>query len=179
VRSDVLDATTDLLSSVGYERMSIEDVAARAGVHKTTVYRRWTSKAELVADSVRLNAEQAVPIEDTGSLVGDLRALGRNVVANIGSEAGSMRSRSIVAASTSSDELTGELHLFWADRLARSEVIVQRAIDRGELPAGTEANVIIEAVVGPIWLRLLLTGEPIDADFADRIATFAAGAAAG
>jgi len=170
VRSDVLAATADLLNTVGYERLSIEDVAAEAGVHKTTVYRRWTSKAELVADAVRRNAEQAVPMPDTGSLFGDLQVLGRNVVANIGSEGGSLRSRSIVAASTGSDELMAELHSFWAERLATSEVIVERAISRGEVPAGTDANLIIEAVVGPIWLRLLLTGEPIDADFADRIA---------
>lgn len=170
VRVDVLSATTELLSTVGYERMSIEDVAARAGVHKTTVYRRWASKAELVADSVRLNAEQAVPVDDTGALLGDLEALARNVAANIGSAAGAMRSRSIVAASTHSDELMAELHTFWAERLATVEVIVDRAIERGELPAGTDANLIIEAVVGPIWLRLLLTGEPLGTDFADRIA---------
>ena len=171
VRADVLAATTELLNTVGYERMSIEDVAARAGVHKTTVYRRWTSKAELVADAVRISSEQAVPMTDTGSLLGDLQALGRNVVANIGSASGSLLGRSIVAASTSSEELTAVLNSFWADRLAISEVIVDRAIQRGELPAGTDANLIIEAVVGPIWLRLLLTGEPIDDDFADRIAT--------
>jgi len=180
VRAGVLAATTELLNTVGYERTSIEDVAARAGVHKTTVYRRWDSKAELVADAVRLDAEQAVPMDDTGTLAGDLQALAHNVAASVGSAEGATRSRSIVAASTHSDELMVEMHAFWAERLGLAEVIVERAVERGELPVGTDANLIIEAVVGPIWLRLLLTGEPIDADFADRIsALVAAGAMPG
>lgn len=169
VRSAVLGAAAELLTEVGYEQMSVEDVAARAGVHKTTVYRRWPTKADLTADAVQLHSAEAIPIPDTGSVVEDLKLLARDVVANIGTEGGSRRSRSIAAAASTSDELATAMHGFWAHRLSLSGDVVKRAIERGELPASADANLIIETVIGPLWLRLLLTGEPITEDLADEV----------
>ena len=170
VRADVLRSVVELLDEVGYDKMSVEDVATRAGVHKTTIYRRWPTKAELVADAAREHSAQAVPIPNTGTLAADLQALARQVAANIGSESGGRRSRSIAAAASVSDELAAGMHTFWAHRLAESGRVVERAIDRGELPAGTDSNLIIETLIGPLWLRLLQTGEPITKDLADRVA---------
>ncbi len=169
VRHAVLAAASELLTEVGYDGMSVDAVAARAGVHKTTVYRRWPTKAELVADAAALHSAAAVPIPDTGTVVGDLQVLAREVVANIGSEAGARRSRSIAAAAATSDQLAEAMHGFWAHRLAVSSEIVERAIQRGELPPSADANLIIETVIGPLWVRLLLTGEPITDDFADQV----------
>ena len=170
MRSAVLDATSALLTEVGYDQLNIDNVACRAGVHKTTVYRRWPTKPELIADAARVQAAENVPIPDTGTLLGDLQTLAREVAANIGSDGGARRARTLVAAAASSDELAHVMHSFWTDRLRASAAIVERAVDRGELPDTTNANLLIEAVVGPIWLRLLLTGEPVDDDFADHIA---------
>ena len=75
VRSAVLDATSMLLSEVGYDQLSVEAVASRAGVHKTTVYRRWPTKPELIAEAALVQAAEAVPIPDTGTLLGDLQTL--------------------------------------------------------------------------------------------------------
>ena len=61
------------------------------------------------------------------------------------------------------------MHGFWARRLTLSAEVVERAIQRGELPASTDANLVIETVIGPLWVRLLLTGEPITEDLADRV----------
>jgi AcrR family transcriptional regulator len=166
----VLEATSRLLEDVGYERLSVEEVAARAGVHKTTVYRRWPTKASLVLDATRVHSAEAIPIPDTGNLAGDLKSLARDVAANIGSDPGARRSLSIVAAAAASEDLTTALHTFWAERLALTVPIVDRAIERGELPPSSDANLIVEAVIGPIWIRLLLTGEVIDDNLADRIA---------
>jgi AcrR family transcriptional regulator len=170
VRSAVLDATSALLTEVGYDQLSIDAVASRAGVHKTTVYRRWPTKPELIADAARMQAAENVPIPDTGTLRGDLRALAREVAANIGSDGGARRARTIVAAAASSPELADVMHAFWAHRLGEAAAIIQRAIDRHELPATVNSNLLIEAVVAPIWLRVLLTGEDVDDDFADDIA---------
>jgi AcrR family transcriptional regulator len=166
----VLDATSSLLGEVGYDKLSIDEVALRAGVHKTTIYRRWPTKPDLIADAARVEAAENVPIPNTGRLLGDLRALAHEVAANIGSNAGARRARTIVAAAASSDELASVMHSFWAHRLGEAAAIIHRAIDRRELPASADANLLIEAVVGPIWLRLLLTGETVDAEFADDIA---------
>ncbi len=169
VRAAVLRATSELLMEVGYDELTFEDVAARAGVHKTTVYRRWPTKPELVGEAVRIQSAEAVPVPDTGSVADDLRQLAREVVANVGSAGGARRSRSIVAAASSSEELASTVHAFWAHRIEATTPIVERAIERGELPASTDPGLLIEAVVAPIWLRLLLTGEPIDDTLADAV----------
>ena len=155
---------------VGYDRLTVDEVAARAGVHKTTVYRRWPTKPELITEAVRLHADENVPAPDTGSLLGDLQALATDVIATLSSEGGARRSRSIVAAAATSDELADGLHTFWAHRIAATTPVIERAITRGELPPDSDATLIIETLVGPIWLRLLLTGEPIDDDLASRLA---------
>lgn len=176
----MLDATSELLDEVGYDQLSVDDVAARAGVHKTTVYRRWRTKPDLIAAAVGAQADANVPIPDTGTLLGDMRALADAVVTNISSDGGAQRSRSIVAASNGSSDLAGNLHAFWAARMAKSAPVVERAIARGELAPDSDPNLIIETLVGPIWLRLLLTGEPIDDDLAQRLAELVtAGAQAG
>ena len=170
VRNAVLTATAELLDEAGYDAVAYEEVARRAGVHKTTVYRRWPSKPELVADAVGLHSDQHVPIPNTGSFAGDLRALAAAVAANITSESGARRSTSIVAAAATSEELSNAMRRFMTRRVALAEPIVANAVARGELSANVDARVVVEALVGPIWFRLLLTGEPIDEVFLTTLA---------
>ena len=172
VRSDVLAATSQLLGEVGYDTLTIEEVATRAGVHKTTVYRRWPTKPELVADSVEVLAAERIPIPDTGSLRHDLQLLARQVVAHNGNDRGKRAARSIVAAAAASNDLAANIHAFWSGRMAVSSAIVQRAIGRGEVASDVDPVFVIEALVGPIWLRLLMTGESVDEEFADQLADF-------
>lgn len=179
VRSAVLDATIELLSEMPYDALTVEEVAARAGVHKTTVYRRWPTKLELVTDATLTRSEQAVPIPDTGSLQGDLQALARSVAANIGSDAGGRMTRSIVGAAATSPDVAKGLPLFWSERLGLAGAVVDRAIARGELPPGTDGHLLIETLIGPLYVRLLLTGEPVTHAVADQAAAIvAAGATA-
>ena len=69
------------------------------------------------------------------------------------------------------------MHSFWAERLASTGLVVERAVERGELPPHTDPNLIIETLIGPLWIRLLLTGEPITDDLADRVAELVAAGA--
>lgn len=174
VRSSVLRATADLLAEVGYDNLSIDNVAARAGVHKTTVYRRWTTKAALVTDATTEQSAEAVPVPDTGSLLTDLQALARSVIANISSERGKQQATSLIVAASSSDDLAAGLHEFWNHRIRVTAEIVERAIERGELPADADANLIIETVIGPLWVRLILTAEPLTNAIADQVAALVA-----
>ena len=170
VRSAVLDATSALLTEVGYDELSVEEVASRAGVHKTTVYRRWPTKPELIADAAQVQAAEAVPIPDTGTLLGDLQTLAREVVANIGSDGGARRARTLVAAAACSDELADVTALVLGSSPRRIGRHHRACRGPRRTPATINPTLIIEAVVGPIWLRLLLTGEPLDEEFADAIA---------
>lgn len=170
----MLRATGAALAEDGYEALSIEDVARRAGVHKTTVYRRWPSKAELVADAIRERSTERVAVPDTGTLPGDLRALARAVAANIGSADGAAMTRNLIATTASSPAIADDMPKFWAERLQVTGTIVERAIGRGELPAGVDPNLVIETLIGPLYVRLLLTGEPLTADIADQVARIVA-----
>ena len=165
MRAAVLTATADVLDELGYDELTYDEVARRADVHRTTVYRRWPTKPELVAEALDLHSEEHVPIPDTGSLAGDLNALAAAVAANVSSPAGARRSVSIVAAAAHSDELRSLVQSFMTRRVVLTEPLVARAVERGELPTATDPRLVIEALVGPIWFRLLLTGEPLDDDF--------------
>ena len=125
-------------------------------------------------DAARASSSQNVPIPDTGTLRGDLQQLARGVVSNVATATTAQTTLALVAAAASSAELAASMHMFWSERLALTAPIIERAIEREELPPSTDANLIIETLIGPIWIRLLLTGEPIDVDLADRTAALVA-----
>ncbi len=173
----VLEATLAELIDHGYVELGVEAVAARAGVHKTTVYRRWESKQRLVLDALRSAAADALPAPDTGDLESDLRLLARSVVELLTNPVGEAAVRAMVSASSSSPELSATLRDYWAARMASMSPVVDRARSRGEVPAGTDAAEVVKAMGAPLYLRLLVTAEPLDDEVADRSARAAAVAA--
>jgi AcrR family transcriptional regulator len=176
VRTSVLEAVESILATDGYAELSIEAVADRAGVHKTTVYRRWATREALVADAVRERSRVAVPVPDTGSLRGDLTALGRAVAANVGSPAGTRLARTLLAAGVTDADVAQDQRAFWDERLRLCEPIVARAITRGEIAQKTDPRFVIESLIGPLYVRLLLTGEPVTKRIAEQSAALVADA---
>jgi AcrR family transcriptional regulator len=174
VRTAVLEATTALLAELGYAELTHERVAARAGVHKTTIYRRWPTKEALVMDTIRERSRVAVPVPDTGTLAGDLTALARSVAANVGSAEGTRIARTLVAASATSTEVWDDAREFWDERFAMCAPIIERAIARGELDPSTDPRLLIEMLIGPLYVRVLLTGEPVTKKLGEAVATFLA-----
>ena len=173
----VLTATIELLAETGYDTLSIEQVAERAGVHKTTVYRRWPTKVDLIAAATRERSDELVPVPDTGTLAGDLRALARSVAANLRSPTVRLMTANLIAATSTAPELAAGTRQFWAHRLALTRVVVERAIAREEIPPCGDPDLLVEMLVAPLYLRLLLTGERIGDDVADQIAGLVTAAA--
>ena len=169
VRAAAIDATLAELAERGYSALSLESVARRAGVHKTTLYRRWRTREELVLEAMLARAGEHISVPDTGSLRGDLLTLARTAAANAASPEVAAMARAVVAESPHDDRLAAANRHFWAERLALDGAIVERAIERGEVAAGTDPVRVIEAVIGPIHLRLLLTGEPVERSFLEAI----------
>lgn len=166
VRSAVLQATLAQLFEVGYERLSIRQVAAAAGVAPTTVYRRWGSRSELVLAALTEFSAVTIAIPDTGSVRGDLRVLAGEVATALSQPAVTALMRSMI---TLPDDVAGEYRRsFWADRLVRTEVIFERAVARGELPGAVDPSAVFELLVAPIWFRLLISSTPIDDLALDR-----------
>jgi AcrR family transcriptional regulator len=174
VRESVLRAAGDLLSEHGFARLDPAEVAARAGVGKTTVYRRWRTPAGLVADLLTEMAETSLPRSDTGSLRGDLLANARLVVRTLTDPRQGPLFTSLVAAAICDPAAAQALRRFYDTRLTEWSPSITRAVARGELPPGTDPRAVLSAVSAPLYYRLLNTGDPID----DHAATTAAEAAA-
>lgn len=129
----IIDAAADLLRRRGFERMTVDDVAAQAGVGKATVYRRWPSKDDLaVAAMERLYAVET-PDPDTGSIRGDLVESYRSVLAFVGSAEGTAYVKTSIAESVR-DERIATLYRTAVERAeAQARLMFRRAMDRGEV----------------------------------------------
>ncbi|MFI7563887.1 TetR/AcrR family transcriptional regulator [[Kitasatospora] papulosa] len=177
VRESVLRAAGDALVEQGFDGLDLADVARRAEVGKTTVYRRWSTTAGLVADLLTDMAEQSEPRSDTGSLDEDLRANARLVVRTLTDARQGPLFAAVVAAATCDRRTAEALHRFYAVRIEEWAGCVDAAVGRGELPPGTDAREVIRAVSAPLYYRLLASGDPLDETVADRAAAAAAVAA--
>ncbi|MFJ9244670.1 TetR/AcrR family transcriptional regulator [Streptomyces sp. NPDC101776] len=177
VRTAVLRATGDVLAEQGVDRLDLSDVARRAEVGKTTVYRRWGSVTALVADLLVDMAEQSLPREETGSLLGDLRAHALLVQRTLADPRQGALFRAVIAAATCDTRTAEALRHFYAVRAAEWAPCVERAVARGELPAGTDASQVVRAVSAPLHYELLTTGIAPDAPAAERAALAARAAA--
>ncbi len=173
VRESVLRAAGDLLSRNGLAGLDLAEVAAHAGVGKTTVYRRWRTPAGLVADLLTEMAETSLPHADTGSLRGDLLANARLVAETLTDPRQGPLFKSLVAASICDPAASEALRHFYDTRLSEWSPCIAAAIGRGELTPETDARAVLSAVSAPLYYRLLNSGDPID----DHAATTAAEAA--
>ncbi|GAA1587465.1 TetR/AcrR family transcriptional regulator [Actinomadura kijaniata] len=176
-RAAVRAATLAELAERGFAGLTVENVAARSGVHKTTVYRRWGGAEGLVADALELAATEPWPIPDTGSARGDLRALAQLVRTGFADPEQGPVATAFIAAALQNADAARSLAAFFTSRHEQSAVIVARAVERGEIPAGTDAAEVVRAAVAPVYYRLFVSGEPVDEAAADRAADAALAAA--
>jgi AcrR family transcriptional regulator len=162
----------DELGRVGYGRLSIDAVAKRAGVGKAAVYRRWRSKLDLTVALVAKFAVAAVDIPDTGNLRGDVR----QYLANGRAALTHPLARTIIPDMLSEATRTPELAAVLATavrepRRAKAAELFERAIRRGELPAGTDIGLAMDLMAGPLYWRLAVMQVEVTDDYCDRLAT--------
>jgi AcrR family transcriptional regulator len=177
VRASVLRAAGDMLAERGFAALDLGDLARRAQVGKTTVYRRWGSVAAVVADLLLEMAMESLPRADTGSLLGDLRANARLVVRTLTDPRQGALFKSVLAAATSDEVTASALTRFYDTRIAEWAPCVADAVARGEVPEDTDAEEVIRAVSAPLYYRLLTGTGELDEAAADRAAEAAVVAA--
>lgn len=176
-RAAALRAAEDALIENGFEALDLADIARRADIGKTTVYRRWGTLAALVADLLVDMAEQSSPRTETGSLDGDLRANARLVHKTLTDPRSGALFKAVITAASSDADTAAALHRFYATRIAEWAPCVEQAAARGEVPQGTDAAEVIRAVSAPMYYRFLVSGDALDAASADRAALAAVAAA--
>lgn len=167
VRAAVIAAAAVELLEHGYDGFSLPRVAERAGVALTTLHRRWGSKARLVADVLVEQTMATVPVPDTGTLETDLRTLAGWIAASLDSP--ELRTVLRSAFALPDEELADVQASFWPSRFEVAQIVIDRAIARGELPAGTEGWSVVERINAPIWMRKLITGLPVDDAMLDKV----------
>jgi AcrR family transcriptional regulator len=159
VEGRVLAAAMAEMRARGYDGMSVDRVADRAGVAKTTIYRRWPTKAELVIAMIAgLRAE--VPFEPSGDSRRDLTDLVATIAAALTAVPATLVAD--LAAAAAREPRVGEsVRALWGERHAAVTAVVAQAQDGGLVPGHASPTVLVDQLVGPLYYRLLVTGEPI------------------
>ncbi|GAB3131095.1 TetR/AcrR family transcriptional regulator [Microbispora hainanensis] len=177
VREAVLEAAADTLAEKGFDGLDLSEIARIAGVGKTTLYRRWGTPAALAADLLQDMAERSLPRSRNGDIDRDLRDNAHLVLKTLTDPRQGRLFKALIAASLCNDQAAQALRRFYAVRIDEWAGCVTDAIERGELPPGTDPRRVIAAVSAPLYYALLNTGEPLDEAAADRAAAAALAAA--
>jgi AcrR family transcriptional regulator len=164
----ILDATLEILNEKGYAGLTIDGVAARTGVGRPTIYRRWSSKPALVISALG-QSPGAAPAPDTGVLRDDLVAFQREQV-SLMNRPESRRITAGLVADLVADPALAETYL--GDYVARRRNTVwealQRGVDRGELSPDADFDFIYDALIGPLFMRSVVRGERLVPDMAEE-----------
>lgn len=160
---DVLAATMAELARVGYAALRVEDVAAGAGVNKTTVYRRWPVKSDLVAAALRSASASALAAPDTGSLRSDLLELLRRHVALFATAQGRLIGRMMMVELDHPD-VAALVRTLREEKLAPWLDAIERAKARGEIPRGSEATLMVDMILGTTFAKIR-RDDPVDDAF--------------
>lgn len=165
----IREAALELLVEQGYGGMSMEAIATRAGVGKATIYRRWSGKAELLVDALRSHQTMTIALPDTGDVRADATVILRSMQQAMDGEDGGILA-AFAVEKFRHPELSAEFHgAFVAERRAHMQAIVTAAIERGDLAADTDIDLVIEAGPAIVVNRMLIAEADLEPDLAERI----------
>ncbi len=166
----ILDATFKLLSDPGTEAVTIDAIAAAAGVGRQTIYRWWPSKGAVVADALARHARVIVPERDTGSFTGDLTAFLVDSFAGLEYESYADRLRQIVTEAQHDEHVARVLADFTAVRRAALRALLERGRNAGDLAADADLDMLVDMAYGVLYYRLLIRHAPLDEKAARTLA---------
>jgi AcrR family transcriptional regulator len=164
----ILDTALAMLAESGYAALRLDELARRAGVAKTTVLRRWPSKAVVAAAAVEQLALHTVDVPDASTLRDDLHALLNNAITVFSQGQGRFVPR-LIRESGHHPEIAGLLETVIHTRRQGYRRALARAIARGELDPEIDQELLIDLLIGPVWTRLLITHDPLPLSIVEDI----------
>jgi AcrR family transcriptional regulator len=169
-RQAVLEAADNLLVEIGFAAVTVEGIAAKAGVGKQTIYRWWKRKTDVLLDAFLEDAAQHLAPPDTGNLEADLCThLHQCARFFVGSDAGAVF-RALIGEAQHDAALAQQLRSKYLDQQrARDRLLLVRAAARGEVRADLDIDSVIDALIAPIHYRILVTGQPVTRRFTDNL----------
>jgi AcrR family transcriptional regulator len=162
-------ATLELLQESGFGSLTIEAIAARAGASKATIYRWWPNKASVAMEAFITQIVPALPFENTGHLHEDFRKHLRTMVTVLGSPLGRTLAEIIAEMQHDPDLASAFREQYVVPRRRAPREALQQAVERGELPAGSNPDIIMDALYGAIYFSLLIRTHEIDQAFVDGL----------
>jgi AcrR family transcriptional regulator len=169
-RQAVLQAADDLLVAKGFAGVTIEGIAAAAGVAKQTVYRWWSSKTDVLLDAFLEDAVEELTPADHGDLERDLRAYLRHLAHFLTKADAGAVFKALIGHAQHDPAFAAVLRAHYLDEQRRRDRLpLERAIARGELPADFDTSAAVDLLVGPIYHRVLVTGDAVNDAFVDGI----------
>ena len=159
----IVVATLELLAEQGFQQLTMEQVARRAGVGKATIYRRWAAKADLVKDAIRYFSAE-LPVPDTGTLAGDYAQLAQAVIAVARSRNAALLMPRLLSEVAQDPEMHAVFSAWLVEpRRQVLRTVLQRAVERGELRDDVDLELLIDMLVGPMIYRFIITGGDMEA----------------
>ena len=169
-RTAVLEAADDLLAERGFAGVTIEGIAARAKVAKQTIYRWWTSKTDILFDALAEDAAAYFTAYDGDDLGSDLRHHLRQLAVFLAETDPGAVCRALAGQAQHDPEVAARFHAeFVAPQRDRDRAPFLRAQSRGELPDDTDIDLAVDQLVGPVYYRVLVTGQPVSPEFTDAL----------
>ncbi|QJW47541.1 TetR/AcrR family transcriptional regulator [bacterium BFN5] len=169
----ILAASYDLLLETGFGAITVEKIAERAKVSKATIYKWWPNKAAVVMDSFLSAAMSRLPVPDTGSVLNDIIIQVSNLANFLISREGQVINE-LIAEGQSDAKLAEEYRTrYFNPRRLDSRRILERGVQRGELKKDLDIELCIDLVYGPVFYRLLITGEQLDQAFIESLIRYA------
>jgi AcrR family transcriptional regulator len=165
----VQDAVIEQLAAVGFQRLSIPEVAARAGVNKTSVYRRWPTKAALVRAALEVSMGGAGPASSTGGLRTDLVHAARLAAQFVQSPLGTGALRMLLAEGANPDVREVAASMLRRQETEGPRALFDLAITRGELPPDTDVQLVLSTVAGALMHRAFIEQKPLSGGFVDKV----------
>ena len=170
-QQSVLAAAAALFDEKGFGGATVEAIARRAGVGKQTIYRRWPSKAHLAAQLYEVIVPRHGIESDTGSLRGDIHTMVSALFETYRQGPAAALLSGLIAEGQGDPDGPKTLKAaFFDSRSQTTKSVFQRAVDRGELPAGTDVGLLSDLLIGAVWTRLLVGHAPLDAAFVTALA---------
>ncbi|WP_246366607.1 TetR/AcrR family transcriptional regulator [Nonomuraea rhodomycinica] len=166
----IMRATLDLARELGYAKLTIEAVAARAGVGKHTVYRRWPSRGLLFLDAVLSLNTAGLEHRDTGDIVADLREVMTRAADLLGRPPWGPLYQDLIGEAQHDPEVAAALNRrFIEPQTADTRTRLKAAKDQGQLAPDVDLDLAFELLSGPLYFRLLITQQPVTHDYIDRV----------
>ncbi len=165
----ILDCANDLLAEVGFANMSIEGIAARAGVGKATIYRRWSNKASVVMDAFLAATAKEIAFPNTVSAREDIRRQMRAVVRVLNGPRGRTIATLIGVVQSDSELAEAFRTRFVAVRRGEGKAVLQRGIANGEFKPDMDLESVLDCLYGPLYFRLLIGHEKPSARYSDQL----------